>query len=221
MQLSKTEKQSRSLKGHHFHCSVRYGKRHPFMIRHEMLIALIGLENKNHPQEKKWTPSLHAMTNSYTYLHNGLSPSPSMPVANKTLHTFLVHLASNSNKMPSHRFSINSNSQNTQCLALPALCHEAWPTAHIVTFTGEFCHKRELKNWKCSEFGNFQLLAVREKKSENRQISIFGFQCEAKCGWMIKDLYFTLVYSQIWLNRSRDDRHFFDTFLGIIVTSAA
>jgi hypothetical protein len=144
------------------------------------------------------------MTNSYIYLHNGLSPCPSMPVANKTLHAFLVHLASNAEKMPSHRLSINSNRQNNQCLALPTLCHEAWPRAHILTFTGEFCQKKgiqKLKNWEWSEFGNFQLLAMRGEKSENRQISIFGFQCEAKCGWMIKDLYFTLVYSQIWLNQ--------------------
>jgi hypothetical protein len=34
-------------------------------------------------------------------------------------------------------------------------------------------------------------------------------------------MYFTLVYSQIWLNRSRDARHFFDIFLGIIVSLTA
>jgi hypothetical protein len=31
------------------HCSGRYGKRHPFMICHKMLIASIGLKNKNRP----------------------------------------------------------------------------------------------------------------------------------------------------------------------------
>jgi len=56
IQLSKTEKQSRSLKGHQFHCSARYGKQHPFMIHHKMLIASIGLKNKNRPQEKNELP---------------------------------------------------------------------------------------------------------------------------------------------------------------------
>jgi len=71
-----------------------------------------------------------------------------MPVVNKTLHSFLVHLTSNPEKMPSCLLSINSNRQNTQYLALPALCHEAWPRAHILTFTGEFCQKREFKTEK-------------------------------------------------------------------------
>jgi hypothetical protein len=86
IQLSKTEKQSRSLKGHQFHCSGRYGKRHPFMICDKMLIVSIGLKNKRTTHKGKMTPSLCMMTNSYTYLENGLSPSPSMPVANKALH---------------------------------------------------------------------------------------------------------------------------------------
>jgi hypothetical protein len=75
---------------------------------------------KQKPPKMMW---LHTMNNYYTYLHNGLSPS--MPVANKALHAFRVHLASNTKNMPSHRLSINSNRQNTQCLALPALYHEA------------------------------------------------------------------------------------------------
>ncbi len=108
--------------------------------------SLNWLEKQEPPIRKKWTPSLHTMINSYTYLHNGLSPSPSMPMTNKTLHTFLMHLASNVEKMPSHCLSINSNRQNTQCLALPALCHKAWPRAHILTFTREFYQKREFKN---------------------------------------------------------------------------
>jgi hypothetical protein len=65
------------------------------------------------------------MTNSYIYLHNGLSPSPSMLVANKTLHAFFVHLTSNGKNMQSHHLSINNNRQNTQCLAPLAFCREA------------------------------------------------------------------------------------------------
>jgi hypothetical protein len=131
-------------------------KWHTFMICHKMLITSIGLKKKNHPQEKKWTPSIHMMTNSYTYFHNGLSPSPSMLMTNKTLHDVLVHLASNVKKMPSRRLSINSNRQNTQCLALLTFCHEAWPMAYI-TFTGEFCQKKEFKNWKFDNVVNLEI----------------------------------------------------------------
>jgi len=53
IQLSKTEKQSRSLKGYQFHCSGRYGKGHPFMICHKMLIPSIGLKNKRTTHKKK------------------------------------------------------------------------------------------------------------------------------------------------------------------------
>ncbi len=108
--------------------------------------SLNWLEKQKPPTRKKWTPSLHMMTNSYKYLHNGLSPSPSMPVANKTLHAFFVHLTSNAKKMPLHRLSINNNRQNTQCLALLALYHKARPRAHILTFIGEFCQKSKFKN---------------------------------------------------------------------------
>jgi len=113
--------------------------------------SLNWLEKQKPPTRKKWTPSLHTMTNSFTYLHDG-----SMPVGNKTFHAFVVHLASNAEKMPSHRLSNNSNRKNTQCLALPALCHEAWPRAHILTFTGEFCQKREFKNWKIENVVNLE-----------------------------------------------------------------
>jgi hypothetical protein len=119
--------------------------------------SLNSLEKQKPPIRKKWTPSLHTMTNSYTYLHNALSPSPSMPVANKTLHAFLMHLASKVKKMPSRLLSINSNRQNTQCVALSALCHEAWPRAHIFTFTWEFCQKRGFKNWKIENVVNLEI----------------------------------------------------------------
>ncbi len=108
--------------------------------------SLNWLEKQEPPTRKKWTPFLNPkpsnepmMTNSYTYLHNGLSPSPSMPMANKTLHTFLMHFTSNAKKMPSSHLSINTNKQNIQCLVLSALCHKASPKAHILTFTREFC----------------------------------------------------------------------------------
>jgi hypothetical protein len=80
-----------------------------------------------------------------------------MPMANKTLHTFLVHLASNVENMPSRLLSINSNRQNTQCLALPTLYHEAWPRAHILTFIGELYQKREFKNWKIENVLNLEI----------------------------------------------------------------
>jgi hypothetical protein len=189
------------------------------MICHKMFIASIGFKNKNHPQEKndlplytRWPILILISIMACLHFHQ---------CQRQTKHSTP---SSNAKKMPSHRLSINSNKQNTQCLALPALCHEAWPRAQHPYFYWRILPEKgiqKLKNWECSEFGNLQLLAMRERISENRQISIFGFQCEAKCAWIIKDLYFTLVYIHIWLNRSRDDRHFFDIFLGIIITLAA
>jgi hypothetical protein len=89
--------------------------------------SLNWLRKREPPTRKKWI--LHTMTNSYTYLHNGLSPSPSMPATDKTLNA----------------------------LAPPALCHEAWPTAHILPFPGEFCQKREFKNWKFENVVNLEI----------------------------------------------------------------
>jgi len=81
------------------------------------------------------------MTNSYTYVHNGLSPFPSMPVANKTLHAFLVHLTSKAKKMPSPRLSINTNRQNTQCQPYRPPTTKLDPGPTSLRLLGNFANK--------------------------------------------------------------------------------
>jgi len=65
-------------------------------------------------------------------------------------------------------------------------------------------------------------MARSEKKiSKYRQIFIMGFQCVAKnIKESLKMCTLYLNYSQIWLNLLRDDRHFFYTFLRMLVTLA-
>ncbi len=65
-------------------------------------------------------------------------------------------------------------------------------------------------------------MARSEKKnSKHHQIFIVGFQCVAKnIKKSLKMCTLYLNYSQIWLNLLRDDRHFFYTFLWMLVTLA-
>jgi hypothetical protein len=73
------------------------------------------------------------------------------------------------------------------------------------------------KKFKKTYFGGFQWPKVRgggeKTKGRNCQMFICDFHCVAKDieGWL-KICSLILIYSQIWLNPPRDNRHFFYIF---------
>ncbi len=75
-----------------------------------------------------------------------------------------------------------------------------------------------IKFQKLSDLEVFNLQKWREKISKNCHIFVFGFLCTTK---IIKGLLnfckAKMVYSHIWLHLPRDDDHFFDIFLWMML----
>jgi len=89
-------------------------------------------------------------------------------------------------------------------------------------FPGKISPKRNFQNSKKkkkSDFGGFQSPENRKLNVKNHQIFTLGFHCVTKnIERLLKIFILFLFYSQIWLNLTKHDHHFFYMFIWMIAT---
>ncbi len=88
-------------------------------------------------------------------------------------------------------------------------------------FLAKFRQKEifKIQKKKKSDFGGFQSPENRKLNVKNHQIFTLGFHCVTKNIERLLNIFILfLFYSQIWLNLTKHDHHFFYMFIWMIAT---